>query len=150
MSRVQLALYRGPGNTLAHRLTHVITCAVLTVRRMQWCPYSHAELVIDGVCHSSSVRDDGVRSKAIDLNPARWRVIGLPRADAEAALRRFAERKGRGYDWPGALRWGVPFLRQRPRADYCFEVVAYMLGLPTPERWHPLDLVADYELWATP
>lgn len=145
MSRVQLALYTGPGTTLAHRLAHFVTCAVLTVRRMQWCPYSHAELVIDGRCYSSSVRDGGVRSKAIALDPARWRVIDLPRADADAALRRFAQREGLGYDWPGALRWGLPFLKQRPRADYCFEVVAYMLGLPAPERWHPLDL-ADLDV----
>ncbi len=140
MSRVQLALYKGPGTTLAHRVTHAVTCLVLTVRRLQWCPYSHAELVIDGVCHSSSVRDGGVRRKRIDLTTNRWVVRDMLGIDADAALRRFAEREGRGYDWPGALRWGLPFLRQRPRADYCFEVVAYMLGLEEPESWHPLDL----------
>lgn len=140
MGRVQLALYTGPGTTLAHRLSHIVTCLVLTVRRLRWCPYSHAELVIDGVCHSSSVRDGGVRRKRIDLATGRWVVRDMPGADADAALRRFAEREGRGYDWPGALRWGLPFLRQRPRADYCFEVVAHMLGLDAPENWHPLDL----------
>ena len=31
MARVQLALYRGPGTTLAHRLSHAVTVAVLTV-----------------------------------------------------------------------------------------------------------------------
>ena len=151
MSRVQLALYRGPGTTLAHRLAHIITVAVLTLRAARWCPWSHAELVIDGRCHSSSVRDGGVRSKTIDLTTGRWDVIDLPRVDADAALRRFAQREGRGYDWPGALRWGLPFLRQRPRADYCFEVVAYMLQLPRPSTWSPLDL-RDYflEPWETP
>ena len=140
MSRVQLALYRGPGTTFTHKLAHIITCAVLSVRDRRWCPFSHAELVIDGVCHSSSVRDDGVRRKIITLSRDRWVVIDMPRVDADAALRRFEEREGRGYDWPGALRWGLPFLRQRPRADYCFEVVAYMLGLPCPESWSALDL----------
>lgn len=151
MSRVQLALYRGPGTTMAHRLAHVITVAVLTLRAARWCPWSHAELVIDGRCHSSSVRDGGVRSKTIDLNTGRWDVIDLPAVDADAALRRFTLREGLGYDWPGALRWGLPFLRQRPRADYCFELVAYMLGLPNPSRWSPLDL-RDYflEIWETP
>lgn len=151
MSRVQLALYRGPGTTMAHRLAHVITVAVLTLRAARWCPWSHAELVIDGRCHSSSVRDGGVRSKTIDLNTGRWDVIDLPAVDADAALRRFTLREGLGYDWPGALRWGLPFLRQRPRADYCFEVVAHMLGLPQPSTWTPLDLLAHfYDPWETP
>lgn len=151
MSRVQLALYRGPGTTLAHRLAHIVTCAVLTVRCLDRCPYSHAELVIDGRCYSSSARDGGVRSKTIFLASGRWDVFSLPGIDADAALRRFAEREGRGYDWPGALRWGLPFLRQRPRADYCFEVVAHMLGLPQPSTWTPLDLLAHfYDPWETP
>jgi hypothetical protein len=141
MTRVQLALYTGPGSTLAHRVAHVVTCAVLTLRALRWCPYSHAELVVDGVCHSSSVRDGGVRAKTINLATGRWVVVDLPQADADAALARFAERKGLGYDWPGALRWGLPFLRQRPRADYCFELVAHMLGLPEPSRWSALDLL---------
>lgn len=140
MSRVQLALYRGPGTTWGHRLSHIVTVAVLTVAGGRWCPYSHAELVIDGRCYSSSVRDGGVRSKTIDLATGRWNVIDAPGVDADAALRRFAEREGLGYDWPGALRWGLPFLSQRPRADYCFEIVAYMLGLADPSRWSPLDL----------
>lgn len=140
MGQVQLALYRGPGTTLAHQATHIVTCAVLTVAGGRWCPYSHAELVIDGRCYSSSVRDGGVRSKTIDLATGRWHVIDAPGVDADAALRRFAEREGLGYDWPGALRWGLPFLRQRPRADYCFELVAHMLGLADPSRWSPLDL----------
>lgn len=144
--RVQLALYRGPGSTPAHRVAHAITCAVLTLRRLRWCPYSHAELVVDGRCHSSSVRDGGVRAKTITLDPARWRVLDLPGADADAALARFKQREGLGYDWPGALRWGLPFLRQRARADYCFEVVAHMLGLPEPSRWTPLDFIDRFEV----
>ena len=32
-------------------------------------PYSHTELVIDGVCYSSSFLDKGVRKKAIELDP---------------------------------------------------------------------------------
>jgi hypothetical protein len=141
MSRVQIALYKGPPTEAEHWLSHAITVAVLSLARLRWCPYSHAELVVDGVCHSSSVRDKGVRAKSIDLTSGRWVLRECPGVDADAALARFFERKGLGYDWPGALRWGLPFLRQRPRADYCFEVVAHMLGLPNPEKWHPLDLL---------
>lgn len=146
MSRVQIAMYKGPATDWQHKLAHWVTCMVLTLRRLEWCPYSHAELVVDGVCHSSSVRDGGVRAKTIALTSGKWVVRDVPTADADLALARFAERKGMGYDWPGALAWGLPFLRQRPRADYCFELVAYMLGLPHPASWHPLDLLA----FATP
>ena len=137
------ALYRGPGTTVAHRVAHAITVAVLSVRCLRWCPYSHAELVIDGRCYSSSARDGGVRDKVIDFTTGRWDLVLLLGVDAAAALQRYTQRKGLGYDWPGALRWGLPFLRQRPRADYCFEVVAHMLALPTPSSWTPLDML-DY------
>lgn len=147
MSRVQIALYTGPGTTPAHRLAHIVTCAVLTVRELSWCPYSHAELVIDGVCYSSSVRDGGVRSKTIDLASGHWRLVNVPDGwlDIDAALRRFEARRGWGYDWPGALRWGLPFLKQRPLAEYCFELVAHMLGLDSPEDWSPLDFITFFE-----
>ena len=49
MARVQLALYRGPGTTLAHRLSHALTVVVLTLRCLRWSPWSHAELVVDAL-----------------------------------------------------------------------------------------------------
>lgn len=143
---MQIALYRGPATDWQHKVAHWVTCFVLTIRGMRWCPYSHAELVIDGVCYSSSVRDDGVRSKVIDLNTGKWVLVDVVGSSKELALARFAEREGFGYDWTGALRWGVPFLRQRAKADYCFEVVAHMLGLPEPSSWTPMDLADWAEL----
>lgn len=140
---VQIALYRGPTSDWQHAVAHWVTCAVLSIRHLRWCPYSHAELVIDGICYSSSVRDDGVRDKVIDLTSGKWVLHDVAGASKEIALARFAERKDAGYDWPGALRWGIPFLRERAKADYCFELVAYMLGLPEPSDWSPLDL-ADW------
>ena len=138
---MQIALYRGPASDWQHKIAHWVTCAVLTIRRLRWCPYSHAELVIDGVCYSSSVRDDGVRSKVIDLNSGKWVLRDVVGSSKELALARFAKREGSGYDWPGALRWGIPFLRQRSKADYCFELVAHMLGLPDPSSWSPMELI---------
>ena len=49
MARVQLALYRGPGTTAAHRLAHALTVVVLTLRCLRWCPWSHAEPVVDAL-----------------------------------------------------------------------------------------------------
>lgn len=140
-SRVQLAFYRGPGTTWDHKLSHFITVAVLTARTRRWCPYSHVELVIDGRCYSSSERDGGVRSKDIDLSTGRWHIIDVLNADADAVLTKFAEYDGLDYDWPGALRWGLPFLKQRPSAYYCFELVAHLLGLSNPSEWDPLELI---------
>ena len=84
MSRVQLALYRGPGTTLAHRLAHIVTCAVLTVRCLDRCPYSHAELVIDGRCHSSSARDGLVLLSALRFATAARRPSTMSVACASA------------------------------------------------------------------
>ena len=47
---VQLALYKGRG-TLFNAL----------IRWWTRSPYSHCELVINGTCYSSSIRDGGVR-----------------------------------------------------------------------------------------
>lgn len=57
---MQLALYKAPG-AWYDKLVRVA--------------YSHCELVIDGVCYSSSPRDNGVRSKAIDLHSGSWDLI---------------------------------------------------------------------------
>lgn len=145
MSRVQLALYRGPGTTLAHRAAHLITVGVLTVRELQWCPWSHSEVVIDGRCYSASVRDGGVRWKDIDVTTGRWDVLDRPGVEPGEAYMRYRQREGLGYDWPGALAWGLPFLKQSPRRDYCFELCAHMLGLPEPHTWSALDLSRGHQ-----
>lgn len=140
MSRVRLALYKRPDVDLLHWVTHIAIVIVLSIRTLRWCPYSHAELEIDGMCHSASTRDEGTRAKRINLADGNWDVFDLPKADAVYALQRFRERKGRGYDWLGALRWALPFARQRQGRDYCFEIVADMLGMPEPHNVSPLDL----------
>lgn len=140
MSRVRLALYKCPGRNPMHWLVHILIVIVLTLRTRRWCPYSHAELEIDGICHSASTRDKGTRSKRINLADGNWDVFDLPKVNAVYALQRFQNRKGRGYDWLGALRWALPFARQRQGRDYCFEIVADMLGMPEPHKVSPLDL----------
>src|SRR4051794_3882466 len=61
--------------------------------------YSHCELVIDGICYSSSAMDKGVRRKAIDLDPEKWDLIDLPWADAARALRHFQATRKDNYGW---------------------------------------------------
>jgi hypothetical protein len=137
--KIQIALYKGPATDFTHKVSHLVTCFVLSLRDLEYCPYSHAELVIDGVCYSSSVRDNGVRSKVIDLNSGKWDLVAID-ADADYAKAVFNTRKGNKYDWTGAIRWGLPFLKQNPKKDYCFEIVAEMLNLNNPSKWTALDL----------
>jgi hypothetical protein len=53
---VKLALYKGRGGI-----------ANAVIRWWTGSIYSHCELVVDGLCYSSSVMDKGVRRKQIDL-----------------------------------------------------------------------------------
>lgn len=69
---MHLALYKGPPTGyLIHTMSHYAT------RLWTWSKYSHAELVIDGMCYTSSIRDGGVRVKLIDLNSGRWDSVPI-------------------------------------------------------------------------
>jgi len=130
MSRVALALYRGPTGRAAplqHRLAHWAIC----LRTLSG--YSHAELVIDGVCHSSSWRDGGVRARRINLASSRWTVVPVPGADADAARAWFDAHMGARYDWPGILSFISPVRHHKDRW-FCFEAVGAALGLPRAHR----------------
>jgi hypothetical protein len=140
MSRVQLAGYKKPG-TLWRWIVHIGIVLVVSARQKRWCKYSHTELVVDGICHSASTRDDGVRAKNIDLSDGRWDVIDIPHADPEFALQEFERIKGMGYDWLGALWWAIPHARQRELRATCFEVCGIMLGMENPDRQSPTDLI---------
>jgi hypothetical protein len=137
--KAQIALYKGPASGFTHKVSHWVTCFVLSLRELEYCRYSHAELVIDGVCYSSSVRDGGVRSKVIDLNSGKWDLVDL-HIDPSYALSVFMSKQDNTYDWSGAIRWGLPFLKQNPMKYYCFEIIAEMLGLENPSMWTALDL----------
>ena len=129
MSRVQLALYKGPAKTVLDRAFHA---GIRWRTRSLW---SHAELVIDGKCYSSSNRDGGVRSKWINLNSGHWGVIDLPDWFAEPALEWFASHEGARYDWPGVFGFVLPIPHARSRY-FCFEAVGEMLGM---DKTHKLD-----------
>jgi hypothetical protein len=78
---LRLALYKGPAQDLAHKIAHWAVCL------FTGSPYSHCELVINGVCRSASARDGGVRGKVIDLHSGKWDVVELDEAfSAELAI----------------------------------------------------------------
>ena len=137
---MQLALYKGPPtDNLAHKIGHAVTC---------WytgSPYSHCELVINGLCHSSSARDGGVRAKRIDLTSGRWDVVNLPNftpLQESLAFLWFDAHLGDGYDWVGLFGVALPWRNEDPSRWFCSEAVASALGLHTPWRVTPANLAA--------
>lgn len=133
---IQLALYKGPPSGVTHWAAHIAVC-VGTISK-----YSHVELVIDGVCYSSSVRDGGVRSKRIDLD-CKWDVIEI-KCDAQRAINWFRAHEGEGYDWPGIARFALPVIHHRRKKWFCSEAVAAMIGLESPHKWSPGALARYY------
>lgn len=136
---VQLALYKGKGQ-IGNRLICWWTRSI----------YSHCELVVDGVCYSSSVMDKGVRKKQvgngpdqIDLRPEHWDLVQLPWANAAAVLEHFGRTDPDRYGWPTLVLSQV-FNRNRQveHAAFCSEWCAAALGLPSPASYSPATLGA--------
>lgn len=130
---MRLALYKGPpSNDLLHLAGHYLT------RLWTWSKYSHAELVISGICYSSSSRDGGVRSKVIDLNSGKWDVFEITDAPAKVqqAVSWFTLHEKDKYDWLNILRFVIPFIKQDRNKWVCYESIGAALGIKEP---HKLD-----------
>lgn len=137
--RVQLALYKGPPQRdLKHTISH------FAIRLWTWSRWSHAELVIDGVCYSSSSRDGGVRAKTIDLNSGRWDAVDIALSDVQVAqaLAWFLVNDGDRYDWAGVWRFVIPLLPQSESRWFCFESIGSALGFAGPHKLTANDLYA--------
>lgn len=126
---MKLALYKGSGNFYDK--------LIRTVTRSK---YSHCELVIDGLCYSSSPRDGGVRMKYIDLTDGKWDVIDVP-GEQIWALDWFINNIGRKYDWLGAITSVLPFSLGSKDKFFCSEACAIMMGLDNPQHRKPHTLI---------
>jgi hypothetical protein len=103
--------------------------------------YSHCELVIDGICWSSSPRDKGVRSSWIDLQDGKWDLVQLPACySKEKALQWFKQHEGLKYDLLGAIRSAAPVGRNQKDKWFCSEACAAALGITNPHRYTPAGL----------
>jgi hypothetical protein len=132
---VQLAFYR------PHRWTDLIGYAIAAWTRS---PYSHCELVMDGVCYSSSLRDGGVRSKVIDLSGAHWTVINAPWISAYAVKELFEDTKGEPYGYLDLISQHVMRLPwHQSKGWLCSEWCALAAGLPNAQSWTP-GMLYDY------
>jgi hypothetical protein len=144
MTRVQVAFYKGAPSLRdwVHVIGHNLTCLVLSFRRRQWVKYSHAEIVIDEICYSSSLRDGGTRAKVIDLDSGRWDVFEVPVTfDADECKDRALSMLGKQYDRRGAGAFAIPWVGENPNKLFCFEYVGISLGLPDAHLLDPLDLI---------
>jgi hypothetical protein len=112
----QLAFYKAPGQ-IDDKL----------IRWWTGSPYSHVELVVDGVWYSSSARDGGVRAKIITPRNDAWDYLNIS-VDAEWLNKVFNETKGQGYDYVNiVLTQVLPLGLERPDKWICSEWCAYAL-----------------------
>lgn len=126
---MQLALYKGPPSSLIHNISHYIT------RLWTWSKYSHAELVIDGKCYSSSARDGGVRGKEINLSSGHWDVFDITNNEEikHKALTWFLDHDGDNYDYRNVIRYVFPFIGHNRNQWVCYEAVGAALGISRPQ-----------------
>ena len=127
---VQLAMYKGKGKV-----------GNALIRWWTSSPYSHCELVVNGVCYSSSLMDGGVRAKAIALNPDHWDLFELPDSLATQILDYFEKTKGQKYSWLDLIRSQV-FNANLDEEDaaFCSDWCAAALGIPNPTLYSPRTL----------
>lgn len=127
---MQLAFYKGR-TRIFNRLTAWWTNG----------PYSHCELVVDGVCWSSSFMDGGVRRKLIDLNPEHWDIIEVE-GDVGAAVAWFEAHEGQGYDLLGLIGFVWRPWRDDKARWVCSEALAAAAGFIESWRFCPNTLHA--------
>lgn len=90
---------------------------------------------------SSSLRDKGVRSKRVRLNPDHWMIVDVPQWDVKQSIKFFKEHDGDAYDFRGALATVLPGT-QDPKRMFCNESVGASVGLKTPHCFHPAQFAA--------
>ena len=118
----------------------------ITAKVIQWWTgsiYSHCELVVDGMCYSSSAMDGGVRRKKIYLDPEKWDVIDLPWADTSKIEAYFFETDHHKYGWVGLITAQLLNSgRGGDHAQFCRQWCAAALGMPVPASLSPASLGA--------
>lgn len=133
---IQLAMYKGPARKPLHKLSHWL------IKTWFGSPHSHSEVVIDGVCWSSSFRDGGVRDKVIDLTDGKWDLYPVDERRKEAALAVFLAQKGKDYDKSGVVSYVLRFVKHRLDKWFCFEICAVALGYTgRADRISPQELI---------
>ena len=85
-------------------------------------PYSHVELIIDGIMYSSSPRDGRVRCEPHKYDTATWDYIEVlvSTQDKNRIKKFFLKTEGRTYDWLGIAGFVVP-VHDSEKKYFCSE-----------------------------
>lgn len=105
-------------------------------------PYSHCELIIDGISYSSSIGDGGVRSKVIDYREDRWDIYDLPWVNSADAKAWFEQHIGQSYDILGLVGFIIRRINGRRTRFFCSEACAESIGLTEGWRFDPNTLAS--------
>ncbi len=127
---VQLAMYKAKGD-IFNALIRWWTGSI----------YSHCELVINGACYSSSIRDGGVRGKTMALPSDKWDLIQLPWAESHMVYDWFVEHQSDKYGWFDLIASQLLGMRRDYRGVFCSEACAKALGLHNATRMSPQALL---------
>jgi len=92
-------------------------------------PYSHVEMVFsDGICASSSQREDGVRFKKINIYNGKWDVYEVKDIFCERLVRQwFVDNDGDKYDWTGAVGSWLGIDLYKEDRKFCSQSCAIVL-----------------------
>lgn len=110
--------------------------------------FSHGEVVAPSGYEgwSSSLRDKGVRKKAINFNSGRWVRVTVPVESLGVTMAMieqwYANHARAPFDTLGILGFVVPFRLSYSQWYFCTESIACALGLDNPHTWHPNKLYA--------
>lgn len=125
-----LAVYKGKGG---------ITNS--SIRLWTGSEYSHCEIVVNGLCYSSSAMDGGVRSKLIDLDSGHWDLIEIPWADDDSVLDYFNKTDYQTYGWVSLVTSQLFNLGlSGDHSQFCSEWCAAALGIPNESAYNPQTL----------
>ena len=105
---MKIALYTADhaGDSFAVRVGWRITQAV---QKGQFSKVTHCEAIHDEYDDgsvqivSSSLREGGVRSKRVKLDPKSWMIVNVPLWDVEKSKELYVRTVGQGYDLRGAI-----------------------------------------------
>jgi hypothetical protein len=93
--------------------------------------YPHSGIVIDGILYEATFKH-GVRS--IKFDPSGWDLFKIHKVGKTDMLARFAQVKGRPYDWFSLLAFVVPFRASVAKWLYCYEFCSFMLNGNNPSQ----------------
>jgi len=126
---MKLALYKGKGQV-----------GNALIRWWTRSPYSHCEIVIGELSHSSSLMDGGVRAKQIEFNTDHWDFVELPWAEPHRVESLMRDTHGEPYGWLDLIWRQVLNRPGNSRGWFCSEWCAAALGLPNPQQYSPATL----------